>query len=208
MKTGIFFDLDGTLWDAVESITTSWNIKLKELGYSIELTPAQLQKEMGKLMEDIADSVFTEIEKPTRYDVLSQCMDYEMKYLKEYGGILYPEVEETLKQLKEGYFLAVISNGQETYVKDFIEFFHFEKYFDDYEEAGRAGFSKDINIELVAKRNHLERVFYVGDIEGDMIAAEKAGATFVHAAYGFGKVPEDRLKINAFKDLPNLLKNL
>ena len=62
MKTGIFFDLDGTLWDAVESITTSWNIKLKELGYSIELTPAQLQKEMGTLMEDIADSVYTEIE--------------------------------------------------------------------------------------------------------------------------------------------------
>ena len=208
MKTGIFFDLDGTLWDAVESITTSWNIKLKDLGYSLKLTPEQLQKEMGKLMEDIADSVFSEIKKPTRYDVLKQCMDYEMEYLKEHGGVLYPEVENTLKQLKENYFLAVISNGQETYVKDFIEFFRFEKYFDDYEEAGRTGFSKDKNIELVAKRNHLERVFYVGDIEADMIAAEQSGATFIHAAYGFGTVPGDRLKIESFKDLPALLKNL
>ena len=174
MKTGIFFDLDGTLWDAVESITTSWNIKLKDLGYSLKLTPEQLQKEMGKLMEDIADSVFSEIKKPTRYDVLKQCMDYEMEYLKEHGGVLYPEVENTLKQLKENYFLAVISNGQETY----------------------------------AKRNHLERVFYVGDIEADMIAAEQSGATFIHAAYGFGTVPGDRLKIESFKDLPALLKNL
>lgn len=208
MKKGIFFDLDGTLWDAVENITNSWNEELKRLGYDVCLTPPQLQKEMGKLMEDIADSVFPMIDVSKRYDVLQKCMDYEMEYLANHGGILYDGVEETLKELSEDYCLAVISNGQETYVKGFLEYYHFEKYFNDYEEAGRTGKPKDENIKLVAERNQVDTFYYVGDILADMVSAEAAGATFIHAAYGFGTVPEDRLKIQSIRELPELMKSL
>ena len=30
MKQCLFFDLDGTLWDALEPITTSWNQAMKK----------------------------------------------------------------------------------------------------------------------------------------------------------------------------------
>ena len=208
MKTGIFFDLDGTLWDAVENITISWNDELRRQGYPIVLSADTLQKEMGKLMEDIADSVFPTIEKEKRYGVLRRCMDYEMEYLKTHGGRLYDDLEDTLKILSSKYFLCVISNGQEDYVKNFLDYYGFHQYFSDYEEAGRTGMAKAENIRLVMERNHLEKAFYVGDILADMQAADKAGATFIHAAYGFGTAPADRPKINRISDLPDLMIQL
>lgn len=208
MKKGIFFDLDGTLWDAVESITNSWNEELRRLGYDIVLTTPQLQKEMGKLMEAIADNILPMIEVPKRYEVLQKCTDYEMIYLAKKGGDLYEGLESVLEKLSKDYFLAVISNGQESYVKGFLDFYGFHKYFKDYEEAGRTGLPKNENIKLVAERNGIEQFYYVGDIEADMIAAEEAGATFIYAAYGFGKISTNPLKVDDIRHLPDLMKKL
>lgn len=205
MKTGIFFDLDGTLWDAVESIRDSWNIELKKQGYDIVLSYDQLKKEMGKLMEDIADSIFFDISRKDRYRLLMDCINYEMDYLKNHGGNLYPGVREILKQLNDKYFIAIISNSQQDYVKNFIDYYDFGNYISDYEEAGRSGLDKAENIRLVKERNGLDRVFYVGDIVADMESCDAAGGTFIHAAYGFGKVPADRPKIDDIRDLPELI---
>lgn len=68
--------------------------------------------------------------------------------------------------------------------------------------------AKDENIRLVIKRNHLDKAFYVGDTLGDMESADKAGIPFIHAAYGFGTVPADRMKINNIKELPEFIDDL
>lgn len=208
MKIGILFDLDGTLWDATESITDSWNDILEKRDYDFRLTKEQVVKEMGKVMEDIADSLFPMIEVPERYDLLQESLDYETEYLKEHGGILYDGVEDVLKKLSEKYQVIMVSNGQEDYIKTFIEYFDFGKYISDYEEAGRTGKPKADNIRLVMERNHLEKAFYVGDTLGDMNSTDEAGIPFIHAAYGFGTVPADRIKINDIKELPNLIDSL
>ena len=41
----------------------------------------------------------------------------------------------------------------------------------------------------------------MGDIQGDYEASKKAGVGFIHAAYGFGSVPEAQHKILAFSEL-------
>ena len=41
----------------------------------------------------------------------------------------------------------------------------------------------------------------MGDIQGDYDASRKAGIGFIHAAYGFGIVPEAQYKIQAFSEL-------
>ena len=33
MKTGLIFDMDGTLWDSSEGVAASWTEKVRELGY-------------------------------------------------------------------------------------------------------------------------------------------------------------------------------
>lgn len=205
MKTGIIFDLDGTLWDATQNITDSWNKVLKQEGYSVVLTKNKVIKEMGKLMEDIADSLFGMVEVPERYRLLQKCLDDENAYLAENGGILYDGVEDVFKKLNEKYQVIMVSNGQLDYIKTFIGFFKYEKYISDYEEAGRTGKTKAENIKLVIERNHLDKAVYVGDTLGDMKSADEAGIPFIHAAYGFGTVPDDRMKINDIKELPEFL---
>jgi phosphoglycolate phosphatase len=208
MKIGIIFDLDGTLWDATENITNAWNDVLEKSDYKLKFETEVLVREMGKLVEDIADSLFPMIEGKKRYELLWKCIENENHYLKENGGNLYEGVEETLKKLNEKYKVMIVSNGQLDYVKTFIDFFDFGQYIADYEEAGRTGKPKADNIKMVIDRNQLEKAFYVGDTLGDMESAKKAGACFIHAAYGFGTVPDDSTKIDDIRDLPDLINNL
>lgn len=208
MKVGIIFDLDGTLWDATQNMTDSWNDVLQKRGYDVRLTREQVLKEMGKTMEPIADSLFSMIEVPERYDLLQECLEYGNEYLAEHGGILYDGVEQVFERLNEKYQVIIVSNGQLDYVKTFIEYFDFGKYISDYEEAGRTGKPKADNIKLVIERNNLDQAFYVGDTLGDMKSTDEAGIFFIHAAYGFGTVPADRMKIDRIIDLPDFIDSL
>ena len=54
---------------------------------------------------------------------------------------------------------------------------------------------------IISDRNHLDEAVYVGDIQGDYDASRKAGVGFIHAAYGFGIVPEAQYKIQSFSEL-------
>ena len=47
---------------------------------------------------------------------------------------------------------------------------------------------------------------YVGDIEGDRLAAEKAGIDFIWAAYGFGSVEHYAQRLDTPADLIRLDK--
>ena len=111
-------------------------------------------------------------------------------------------------KLNKKYNVFIVSNCQEGYLRTFLEYYDFNKYVLDYEEAGRTGMPKDENIRLVIKRNHLDKAFYVGDTLGDMESTDKAGIPFIHAAYGFGTVPADRMKINNIKELPEFIDDL
>ena len=120
---------------------------------------------------------------------------------------LTPQFTE-LEELNKKYNVFIVSNCQEGYLRTFLEYYDFNKYVLDYEEAGRTGMPKDENIRLVIKRNHLDKAFYVGDTLGDMESTDKAGIPFIHAAYGFGTVPADRMKINNIKELPEFIDDL
>ena len=64
--------------------------------------------------------------------------------------------------------------------------------------------SKAENIRLLLSRNAIDAAIYVGDTEKDKAAADGAGIPFVHAAYGFGRVPDADWKISTLADLPLL----
>jgi phosphoglycolate phosphatase len=50
----------------------------------------------------------------------------------------------------------------------------------------------------------LSAAVYVGDTFGDFLATKEAGIEFIHAAYGFGKVPDPDYIINQPADLLKL----
>ena len=209
MKKGILFDLDGTLWDSREAVAASWNEELELLGVDYRVTKERFNSLMGKTMDEIAYAVFDkEDSKERAIELMTACTDHENEYLSKHGGILYPDLVETLKILKEEYVLAVVSNCQVGYIEAFLEYHGLNDMFDDTENYGNTGYDKDVNIKLVVERNELDKAVYVGDIMGDYNSTMKAGYPFIHAAYGFGEVPDGTPFVNSFKELPMKVKEV
>ena len=209
MKPGVIFDMDGTLWDSSEGVASSWTeIVKKEYDENRVITAEDVQAVMGRTMDKIADALFAELSKEERMALLRKCCDYENEYLRIHGGKLFPELEETLQELQEEYDLYIVSNCQSGYIEAFLEHYGFGHYFKDIECYGNNDLPKSENIELVVKRNNLDKAVYVGDIQGDYDATMAAGLPFIHAAYGFGTINCEVPKITEFKDLLSVVKEV
>lgn len=209
MKTGLIFDMDGTLWDSSENVAASWTKTVKDLGYDRpEITKQDIMGVMGLTMDKIADKLFGDLTKQERMELLDKCGNNENEYLRKHGGVLYPDLEKTFIRLKEKYPLFIVSNCQSGYIEAFLEYYGFGKYFDDIECYGNNLKGKGENIALLASRNGLDRAYYIGDIQGDYDATMQAGFDFIHAAYGFGKIDHTVPELQKFSDLPELLETL
>lgn len=209
VKKGLIFDMDGTLWDSAKNVATSWTETITKKGYNRpEITKEDIMSVMGKTMNVIADILFADLPEEERYQLLDECGKNENAYLVKHGGNLYPELEETLKKLKEKYHLYIVSNCQAGYIEAFLDFYGFGKYFEDIECYGNNLKQKGFNIKLLAERNNLSDAYYIGDTQGDYDATMEAGLKFIHAKYGFGTINAEVPELNSFKELPQLLKEI
>ena len=209
MKKGILFDLDGTLWDSAEGVAEAWNGALADLKRPERLTKQFVYSVMGKTMDVIAREIFPDEEDAEAQRLMDFCLDAENEYLRAHGGAPYEGLTETLAALREkGYFLAIVSNCQEGYIEAFLEYHGLAAYFDDTENFGHTRRGKGENIRLVVGRNGLDRAVYLGDTMGDYDAAAQAGIPFLHAAYGFGTVPEGTPAIHDIRELPDAAERI
>ncbi|KZE38703.1 HAD family hydrolase [Bhargavaea cecembensis] len=206
---GIIFDLDGTLWDSRKAVADSWTKVVQDRHDARrEVTAEELTGLMGLQLPEIGDRLFPELDPDERKELMDECCVYENDYVAEKGGVLYPGVEEVLKQLSQTYPLYIVSNCQDGYIEAFFEAHGLGSYFKDYENPGRTGLPKSGNIKLVMERNNLENAVYVGDTKGDEDAARGAGVPFIWAAYGFGKPENPDYRIGALAELPGLVEKL
>lgn len=208
MKKGIIFDMDGTLWDSSENVAASWTEKLRMLGYDMTVTKEDVMSVMGLTMDRIADIIFEGKPQKKRMELLDLCCGHENEYLRRNGGTLYPDLEKTLSRLKKRYGLYIVSNCQSGYIEAFLEYYGFGGYFSDIECYGNNLLGKGDNIALVMERNALDKAWYVGDIQGDYDSAVKAGAEFIHAAYGFGTIAQEVPELGEFSGLPEMMRKL
>ncbi len=202
----IIFDLDGTLWDSSRQVAESWIVVFKKYKVKRSLTTEDIAGVMGLLMEDIIKKLLPDYEIEESRKISQDCCEYQNEYLSEVGAILYPNLEETLKELQKSYKLCIVSNCQAGYIESFFKAHNMEKYFMDYENPGRTGLDKAGNIKLVVERNGFKNPVYVGDTAGDQKSAEQASVPFIFAEYGFGQVEKYDEKITTFDQLPGLLQ--
>jgi phosphoglycolate phosphatase len=203
----IIFDLDGTLWDSMDSVLIVWNRVLQ--GESVirqKLTREDFSWTMGLQIQEIGKGLFPDLDEEEQKQLLETCCAAESDYLAANGGDLYENVEKVLSQLSRKYKLYIVSNCQDGYIEAFYKFHKLEHYFSDYENPGRTGLSKGDNIKLIMERNDLSNPVYVGDTEGDLTAARYAGIPFVYARYGFGHASEHDYLIDDFEALLKLFK--
>lgn len=219
MKSGILLDVDGTLWNAAASVTESWNAyrhaHIPEMPGSF--TEHELSAVFGKTMDEIGEILLKDLSPDRRRQCLDGMMDFEVEYLKSHGGVVYPEVADTLASLSRmGYHLYIVSNCQKGYIEDFLHTSGTEDLIDDHICFGDTLKPKSESIRLCVERNSLDWAVYVGDTQGDLDAVigaqlpcSDAKVPFIFARYGFGSIDEsaaDLPAIDSLSQLPDLME--
>lgn len=196
----IFFDLDGTLWDALNSIMETWNNAMENNGLPYRFSIDQIRSYMGLTAKEIADIAFKDVDEKTRILYFDYVSKEQVEYLYSHPGTLFKNEIETLLELKKIYPLFIVSNCDEGYIENYLNCLD-EKIFVDTLCAGQTKKAKWENILLLKKKYSIENVIYVGDTLKDYVESKKAGVHFIHAAYGFGVINDNVYKINSFDEL-------
>ncbi|WP_066715778.1 HAD family hydrolase [Clostridium sp. Marseille-P299] len=198
----IIFDLDGTMWDSTKAAAIVWReVAKRNSSITDEINAERLKALYGLPLEDIARGLFKSVPEQVALETMEICVVEQNPYLTKHGGILLGNIEETLAVLSKKYQLFIVSNCKSGYIESFLEAHQLSKYFKDFECPGGTGLLKADNIRLVMERNHLTSPIYVGDTNGDGIAAHEAGIPFIFARYGFGEATDYEYAIDSFEEL-------
>ena len=199
----LIFDIDGTLWDSRQLVAEGYNIQLEKEGLShLFVTAEDLQPLFGKVMTEIADTIFTSIDPRERYDLMARCMATENAYLfANECKIGYPKVKETLEALSRKYRLFIVSNSQCGYPELCMDKLGLRDYIEGHMCFGDTGTSKGQTILTLIRKHNIGSCIYIGDTQGDLEACKEAGVPFIFCAYGLGKADSWDARIDSIEEL-------
>jgi phosphoglycolate phosphatase len=185
----VVFDLDGTLVDSAPSILESLQVAFVTVGVNPIAPlhssiigpplPLILQALVGNQTPQIMRNLVAEFKR--HYDTLG--------YRRT---IPYSGVEQMLSDLKRlSCSLYIATNKRAIPTRCIVDHFGWAHYFVgiyslDELDSESASKSDLISHIIEAQRLRREKTVYVGDREEDAIAAQTAGVTFMHAAWGYG----------------------
>ena len=205
---GIIFDLDGTLWEVIESTLESANIIARK--YKLpEISKHTICSVFGLNKVDSAKLYFPNVKPELGLKLMDEIVALNINNLKRNGGNVYKNLKETLIKLKKSYEMYIVSNTAEIeYIEAFLEISNLKKYFKDWIAASSLNISKGEAILKVMRENYIKQAIYIGDTIKDLEAANIANIPFVQARYGFGENLDTKYYINDISELPNVIKKL
>ncbi len=190
MIKGIIFDLDGTLADTIQDLTTAVNAMLAKLGY-----PARSVEEVTKFINNGArELIRRSLPKDVQnidFILESAIKIYEEEYAKCYcvKTRAFQGVDSMLMELKGmDYKIGVLSNKQDSFVKDIIYKLFDRKIFSAV--MGQSSLPPKPNPAsalLMAKTMGLkpQKCIYVGDSDVDIKTAFNAGMRQISVTWGY-----------------------
>ena len=208
MKNSIIFDLDGTLWEVIESTYKSANIIAKKYNLK-EISKDTICKVFGLNREESAKLYFPYMELNESTKLIDEIAVINIENLKNNGGNVYPNVKEILNELVDKYDLYIVSNTAEIeYIKAFLKSSDTKDYFKNYIAASSLNISKADAIKKVIDDNKIEKAVYIGDTRIDLEAAYANNIPFIQAKYGFGENLNTDYSINEINELLGILKKI
>lgn len=197
----LIFDMDGTLWNAVDTYAESWNLVFEDLGIDIHVPREQVERMIGMEGKKVVKIIMPEFDDEKRQEIYALVNQKRRELLPVRGGVLYDGVMEGLKQLSTKYQLFILSNCAKGIIRLFIDWAGIDEYITDEIAHGVNSMPKEHNIKLLADKHNLKTPVYIGDTEGDGIQSRLAGVPFVFVSYGFGSTHEYDIKFDDFNEL-------
>lgn len=204
----LIFDMDGTLWDAVDTYARSWNDVFGELGIGITVNPADLAKMVGWEGKKVIGAIMPDFDDEKRLEIYALVNAKRHELLPVCGGVLYDGVKEGLHRLAQKYPLFILSNCAKGIIRLFIDWAGIDEHITDEMAYGINFMPKHHNIKLLADKHGLKHPVYIGDTEGDGEQSRLAGIPFVFMTYGFGETDDYDLKFDDFKSFTDYFMSL
>jgi phosphoglycolate phosphatase len=204
----IIFDMDGTLWDAVDTYARSWNDVFGDLGIDITVPSADLAKMVGWEGKKVIGQIMPDFDEPKRLEIYALVNAKRHELLPAHGGVLYDGVKEGLHLLSQKYPLFILSNCAKGIIRLFIDWAGIDEHITDEIAYGINFMPKHHNIKLLADKHNLKTPLYVGDTSGDGEQSRLAGIPFVFMTYGFGETDDYDLKFDDFTSFTDYFMSL
>jgi phosphoglycolate phosphatase len=197
----LIFDMDGTLWDAVDTYAESWNQVFKEMEIEKTITRDELSDMVGWEGKKVISVIMPDFDDEKRQEIYAIVNEKRRTLLPEKGGILYDGVKEGLQQLAAKYPLFILSNCARGIIRLFIDWAGIDEHITDELAYGINFMPKQHNIKLLIEKHGLKSPVYIGDTAGDGEESRKAGVPFVFVSYGFGYTRDYDAKFDDFRSL-------
>ncbi len=194
----LIFDMDGTMWDAVDTYAQIWNMAFEREGIERRITRDDLLALIGTPIDDIMRH-FVPAEHVEQ--LLKSIAELVVTELPRLGGKLYDGVQEGVAQLAQHYKLFMLSNCDELELPIFVRYAGIEPYITDTIAYGNTRLRKAENMRLLVEKYNLQHPVYIGDTDSDCSEAHRAGVPFVWMSYGFGTADNAQLQFDTFTDL-------
>lgn len=207
-KNALIFDLDGTLWDVLNSTYKSAN-EVTLIHNLDNVTIKTVSNAMGMSRKEAALLYFPNLIIDDSLKYLDEVQELNIKKLSKYGGNIYDNVINTINNLKDNYDLYIVSNtGHIEYIESFLITSGLKTCFKGYIAASKLNISKKDAIIKIIKDNNIKNSVYIGDTKMDLEAALGANVPFIHARYGFDKDLKTKYYIEDIKELESILKEI
>ena len=197
----LIFDMDGTLWDAVDTYANSWNLTFEKLSIKRTINRDELMGLMGMEGKKLTKILMPDFDDDKALGIYLDVNETRRQILPVSGGIMYNGVKEGIKQLSSKYKLFILSNCAVGIIPLFINWAGIGEDITDSFAYGENNMPKHHNMRLLIDKHRLEKPVYVGDTQGDAEQTRQAGIPFIFVSYGFGKTDHYE---HTFNDFPSL----
>ena len=208
MKKAVIFDLDGTLWETVDSNYVALNTITKKYNLG-EISRELIYENYGNSITDSAKFFFPDLEQDKAIQILIESDEINIRNLESNGAFIYPGLEEVLFNLSEKYDLYIVSNTvTKKYIEAFLTSSKLFKYFKDYVAASEIKLSKGNSLIKLMDDYYIDEAIYIGDTLKDYEAAKIANIPFVQCLYGFGKDLQCEYSVDKVTELPKVVDSI
>jgi phosphoglycolate phosphatase len=197
----LIFDMDGTLWDAVDTYAESWNLIFKKHDIKRDIKRDDLLHVIGLDGKRLAKVMLPEFDDDRGMEIYYEVNQVRREILPTSGGVMYKGVTEGIKQLSTKYKVFVLSNCAVGIIPLFLKWAKITEYVTDVMAYGTNQQPKNYNMHLLMDKHGLQSPVYIGDTNGDAEQTRLAGLPFTFVSYGFGNTDDYDQKFDDFESL-------
>lgn len=199
----LIFDMDGTLWDGVETYAQGFNDFFEGNNMQRRLGKSDIAGYMGWEEEKFLRATLPELLPEERKNAYQQIIEHQYRRIATHGGELYEGVVEGLGRLAAKHKLFIVSNCPEFTIHHFMKWATITHIITDTLAHGKNYKPKHENIRLLMDKYELKSPVYIGDTDSDSKQSRLVPLPFVFVSYGFGQTDDYDLRFDSFEALAN-----